>query len=129
MKNLYYKLGAWMSVLTMSLIPATVFAQLLKSDNAESDLSKIKTELGTGASKDLPQLIGGLINVFLSVLGIIFVVLVVYAGYLWMTASGEATKVDKAKKLLGQAVIGLVLIVSAYAISAFVIDKVSGVTG
>lgn len=125
MKNLYYKVGAWMSVFAMSLAPVGVLAQLKPS--TEGDLKTIGDKLGTGTPQKLPELIGGLINVFLSVLGIIFVVLVVYAGYLWMTAGGEATKVDKAKKLLGQAVIGLVIIVAAYAITAFVIDKVAGI--
>lgn len=126
MKNLYYKVGAWMSVLSMSLVPVAVLAQLKPSTDANSDLGKIGTKLGD-SPKQLPELIGGLINVFLSVLGIIFVVLVVYAGYLWMTAGGEATKVDKAKKLLGQAIIGLVIIVAAYSISTFVIDRVSAI--
>lgn len=98
--------------------------------HAQSLTGHLKTAGGqisnVGATgKNLPEFIGSLINVFLSALGIIFLVLVVYAGYLWMTASGEATKVDKAKKLLGQAVIGLVITVGAYAISAYVIDAVS----
>ncbi len=131
MKNLYYKFGAWVSTAALLLLPGTAFAQLKKSTE-EGDLKKIGEGLSKGGGKtptDLPLFIGGLINVFLSVLGIIFVVLVVYAGYLWMTAGGETTKVDKAKKLLGQAVIGIVLIVAAYAISTFVIDRLVGAAG
>jgi amino acid transporter len=128
MKNLFYKLGAWISVASLSLFPVSAFAQLKPSTDADSDLLAIKTKLGDDTPTDLPELIGGLINVFLSVLGIIFIVLVVYSGYLWMTAGGEAMKVDKAKKLLGQAVIGLIIVVAAYAITAFVIDRIVGAT-
>lgn len=124
MKQLFYRFGAWISVAAASLVPMAVFAQLKKSTE-DSDLKKIGEAVTKGGGPgDLPQLIGGLINAFLSVLGIIFVVLVIYAGYLWMTAGGDVAKVDKAKKLLGQAVIGIIIIVAAYAISAFVIDRI-----
>ncbi len=118
MINKYISL--WLLGVTFWILPISTLAAL------DTQLKLVGGKIGTDAPKDFSTFIGGLINVFLSVLGIIFVVLVVYAGYLWMTAGGETTKVDKAKKLLGQAVIGLVLIVGAYAISAFVIDKLSG---
>lgn len=60
--------------------------------------------------------IGRVINVFLSLLGIIFVILIITAGYNWMTAAGDAAKVDKAKSTIWRAVIGLIIIVGAYAI-------------
>ncbi len=60
------------------------------------------------------------INAFLGMLGIIFVVLIILAGYHWMTAQGEQEKVNKAKESLKQAIIGLVLIIAAYAITFFV---------
>lgn len=64
---------------------------------------------------------GKIINVFFGVLGIIFLVLMLYGGYMWMTARGESEKVDKAKDLITQAVIGIVIILAAYAITEFVI--------
>lgn len=122
MKKNYQKIGAWISTLPVLLIPAAALAQIQKSKTLLEDVGKGLGEEGKG--KPLPELIGGLIRVFLGVLGIVFVVLVVYAGYLWMTSSGEATKVDKAKKLLGQAIIGIVIIVAAYAITGFVLEQV-----
>ena len=71
---------------------------------------------------ELPTLIGQLINVLLGVLGIVFVILVVYAGFLYLTSQGEEGNVKKAKKLLTQAVIGLIIIIAAYAISSYVIS-------
>jgi len=53
-------------------------------------------------------------------LGIIFIILMIYAGYNWMTAQGEEEKVTKAKTTIQRAIIGLIIVVSAYAITAFV---------
>ncbi len=124
MKNLYAKVTAWVSVLPMLLLPATAFAQL---SSATTELSAIGTTIGADATNTLPEIIGNVIRVLLSVLGIIFVVLVVYAGFLYLTAAGEDTKVKKAKTLLTQSVIGLVIIVAAYAIAAFVIAALTDV--
>lgn len=127
------KFLARVSVLPMLLLPAAAAAQTPPSGTtaAETGLQKAGENLGkvegTGATdlpSDLVPFIGKLINGVLGVLGIIFVLLVLYAGYLWMTDMGEADKVKKAKALLGQSVIGLVIIVAAYAISRFVIQLI-----
>lgn len=68
-------------------------------------------------------LLGTLINVFLSLLGIIFIILIVYAGYNWMTARGEEAKLEKAKDTIWRAVIGLVITVGSYAIWNFVFTR------
>lgn len=125
--KLFHKFGAWISALPILLLPTTGFAAEGLEASKEA-LGKIKTEIGTDVSSDLPTLIGGIIRVVLGVLGIFFVIYVVYAGYLWMTAGGEVAKVDKSKKMLGQAVIGIVIIVAAYAISEFVISQIISAT-
>ena len=84
---------------------------------------------GLGSASDLPTMVGLIISVLLGVLGMVFVVLIVYAGFLYLTAQGEQDNVKKAKKLLTQAVIGLVLIVSAYAISLLVTNSLVTITG
>ncbi|MBI4437797.1 hypothetical protein HY631_02495 [Candidatus Uhrbacteria bacterium] len=124
MKHLWTTFGAWVSTLPILLLPAAAMAQLA---DAESELTSVGTAIGTDASNDLPTIIGNLINVLLSVLGILFVVLVVYAGFLYLTAGGEDEKVKKAKKLLGQSVTGLVIIIAAYAIASYVIEALSDV--
>ncbi len=118
----YHKIGAWLSTLPLLLLPAATFAQL----NVK-DLDKVKTAVGADGGKELPELIGNMINVVLSVLGIFFVVMVVYAGFLYMSAGGEEKNVEKAKKLLTQSVIGIVIILLAYSISAFVIGSLTTV--
>ncbi|MDP2708804.1 MAG: pilin [bacterium] len=66
--------------------------------------------------------IGLVIQAALSLLGVVFLVLAIYAGYNWMTARGEEEKVNKAKDTLTNSVIGLVIVMAAYAISYYVIN-------
>lgn len=76
----------------------------------------------------LTQTIGSLINVLLGFLGVIFLILIIYAGLLWMTAGGNEDNIKKAKSILLNSVIGLIILLSAYAISQFVISQVGGAT-
>jgi hypothetical protein len=72
------------------------------------------------AEEGLGNVVAGIIKVFLSLLGIIFIFLIVTAGYKYMTADGDEAKVEEALERIKTAVIGLIIIVSAYAITAFV---------
>ena len=69
------------------------------------------------------EIIGLILKIALSFLGVIFLILMVYGGYLWMTARGKEEQVNKAKELITAAVIGLVIVVGAYALSWFVLSK------
>src|SRR3989339_1566112 len=75
------------------------------------------------AQSDLKQVIANIINIFLGFLGVLAVVLILYAGYLWMTSRGDEEKIKTAKGIIVSAVIGLVIILSAYAIASFVLNK------
>lgn len=125
MKSFFVKIGAWLATIPLLLLPSATYAQLSKS---KEQLGTIKQNIGADVEGDLPKLIGQFIRVFLGVLGIIFVIYVVYAGYIYMTAGGDDTKVQKSKKMIGTAVIGIILIVAAYAISEFVINAIISAT-
>lgn len=78
----------------------------------------------TGLSAEDPRIIiARIIRIFMGFLGIIAVCLIMYAGWLWMTAGGNSESVDTAKKLLLGAVIGLIIILSAFAIASFILSK------
>lgn len=81
---------------------------------------------GESADTELMSMISTIIQAALSFLGVIFLILMIYGGYLWMTASGNEQQVEKAKSLITAAIIGLIIVVSAYAISYFVIAKLGG---
>ena len=78
---------------------------------------------GSGLEEDLQVSIGTVIKGALSLVGVIFLALTVYAGILWMTASGNETQIEKAQGILKAAIIGLVITMSAYAITAFVTGR------
>lgn len=78
------------------------------------------TGLGQG---DLTSTIGSIIRAALGFLGVIAVVIILYGGFKWMTAGGNEEKVDEARKLIIAGIIGLAIILSAYAIASFVITQ------
>ncbi|MCC7357564.1 hypothetical protein IT408_03610 [Candidatus Uhrbacteria bacterium] len=75
------------------------------------------------SSTNLPAIIAGLIQAALSLVGVLLLIMLIYAGFLWMTAQGEPKQVDKAKGIIRDAVVGLIIIFAAYAIANFVLDK------
>ncbi len=70
-------------------------------------------------------LIGRIIQIALSFLGVIAVSIIIYAGFLWMTSNGDEEKITSAKKILKNAIIGLVIILSSWAIATFIISRLA----
>jgi len=66
--------------------------------------------------------VGNIIAAFLSLIGIIFLVYAIYAGYLWMTAGGEEKKIEQAQAYLRNGVIGMVIALASAGITKFVLD-------
>ncbi|MFA6132105.1 MAG: hypothetical protein WC702_03555 [Patescibacteria group bacterium] len=95
---------------------------------ANTGLTNIATSANIQNSGDLTVLIGKGINVILGLLGILFLIFVLYAGFLYLTAQGADEPVKKAKKLLTNSIIGLVIIIAAYAISNYVIGALTSIT-
>ena len=79
----------------------------------------------TAGAGDLSVAIGVYINTVVGFLGMAAVVLIVYAGALWLTAAGNDTKVETAKKILQSTVVGVIVVGLAYGITTFVINAVS----
>lgn len=73
-------------------------------------------------------MVARVITKLLGFLGIILVAFIIYSGWQYMSAGGDKTKIEEAKKRIVNAVIGLVIIVSAYSIANFVIECSSFVT-
>ncbi len=81
-----------------------------------------------GAS-NLPELAGVIVNVALSLVGILFFILMIYAGITWMKAMGSTEDITKAKEMITQAIVGLVIVMMAYAISNFVFSSLGASGG
>ena len=116
------------TLLFFSISTTLCFAQTNPSlQDAFSNAEKISEDAGyqTSQDADLIDTIGGLISFVLSVLGIIFVLLIIYSGFIWMIAGGEEKKVTEAKDTIKQAIIGLVIVLAAYVLSYFIIETFS----
>ncbi|MBI2443941.1 MAG: hypothetical protein HYV42_01705 [Candidatus Magasanikbacteria bacterium] len=73
--------------------------------------------------------VGRVIKAALGLAGTVFLALTIYAGILWMTASGNEEQVTKATGILRQAIIGLIIVLSAYGLVVFVLVAVSSAGG
>ena len=103
------------------IFPYFVFGQTMKG--GLEDLGQASGYETSGISQTtISSIAGTAVSVFLSILGIIFIVLMLYGGYLWMMARGNEEQLTKAKELIQAAVIGLIITVSAYAISFFIFN-------
>lgn len=85
-----------------------------------------KSGAGFNTTATFESIIGRVITMVLELLGAIFLILAIYGGYNWMTARGNEDMVEKAKKTITNAIIGLIIVLAAYAISRFIISVVSG---
>jgi hypothetical protein len=107
---------------TVFAAPVTFIKQFnnsLEKTGGEAGYDKIAAP--NTAESTLTTKIGSYIQVALSLLGVIFLVLMIYGGYVWMKARGNETDVTRAKDIITNAGVGLVIVISAYAISYFVI--------
>jgi len=71
---------------------------------------------------------GGVANIvfaLLSLVGMIFLILLIYGGIFWMTARGNETQAQKAKNIITNSVVGLAVVLLAYAISIFIIGSLT----
>jgi hypothetical protein len=107
-----------------AFVPHAAFAQSAAVE-AQQGLALVGEEAGF-ATTDLRVAIARIIRAFFGLLGIIAVALMMYAGYLWMTAAGDASKIEDAKKIITRAVIGLFIILTAYGIVAFILRAILG---
>ena len=115
----------WVTSILNFLTPLAALAQ-----SAEDRLTSVGAAAGFGENPTtLPLAIGGVIQAILALLGIVFMAYIIYAGWSWMTAHGEEEKVKKAKTIIRGCIIGLVIVLAAYIITATVIDRFTEATG
>ena len=84
------------------------------------------TDLGSADPRDM---IVDILAIVFTFFGIIAVIIIMYAGWLWMTSNGNSDQVDKAKKAIIGAVIGIIIMLASYGIVTFIINSMAGVAG
>ncbi|MBI5622060.1 hypothetical protein HY933_04335 [Candidatus Falkowbacteria bacterium] len=111
--------------LLLSAVPITALAQ--GEPSIGDTLFEVATQGGYSEVKEdtLVFTVAKGLRFFFSVLGIIFLIIIVYAGFRWMTAGGNEEQISEAKKWLTNSIIGLIIIILAYSITYFVGAAVS----
>ena len=113
--------AATTAIAAVIALPAATFAQGTLNAN-DLGVGAISNDIKLG-SGDVRQTAARIINVALSFLGLISVVIVLIGGFKYMVSGGNDTKTDEAKKLITSGIIGLAIILSAWAITSFVIGQ------
>lgn len=127
--NLRLKSTCYAAMATALILPSMALAQTQNPFNQARDLTNsVGQKAGISTSQSLPSMIGSIINVVLGFLGILLLFYMLYAGFLWMTAGGDEKKVQKATSIIQQAIVGLLIIVAAFAISNFVLGSLINVS-
>lgn len=134
-KNNYYlnktmkKICKNIFALILSVTLVAAFAAPVRAlDFWGGEEANVKANIGfEGPDKDPRVIIASVINVLLSLLGIIAVILIIYAGFLWMTAGGDKEKVKKATDIMKNSAIGLIIILAAWGISNFILTSANSV--
>lgn len=74
------------------------------------------------ATGDIKITVANIVRWLLGLLGLIATIMIIIAGFWWMTAAGNDDKISKAKSMIQAAVIGLIIIIMAWAITIFVVN-------
>lgn len=132
MKNISKHLIS-LAIVSLLVVPAFAFnanAQTadLTTFGADQVTTGLNGSLADSSSNDPRTVIGRIINIALGFLGVIAVGIILLGGFKWMTAAGNEDKTTEARQLLGAGVIGLIIILSAWALATFVIGQIYGAT-
>ncbi len=118
-QTLIFSIAAIIGLVTLPLVPATVFAQS-PVDSIQDGVTKVG---GTKTGQtDLTDMIKTIVNIMLFILGAIAVIMIIIGGIRYTTSNGDASNTKAAKDTILYAVVGLIVAILAYAIVNFVLD-------
>ena len=113
-----------LSLLLLFLIGSTASAQLLDTNSNSVKTLGNTTDIAAGRAGmskiSIGALVSQIIQVVLGLLAVIFLILLIIAGFQWMTAAGNEEQIKKSQATMKSAIIGLIIILAAYAITYFI---------
>ncbi len=104
-----------------------VLALPIASHATTFSVESVGSQIGLG-NADLKETVINILNWLLGIMALVAVVMIIMGGFTWLTAGGNEEKVDKAKKIISAAVIGLIIVLLAWAIVIFVARTTANVT-
>jgi hypothetical protein len=118
--------------LNLLVVPVTMAQNLDVWGDSVTDTNGVGlsafNDIGLG-NRDPKRIASAVIQVMLGFLGVIAVILILFGGFKWMTAAGNEDNIDQAKDLITAGVIGLLIVLAAFAVSVFVLNALLGATG
>lgn len=99
-----------------------VYGERDRLDAAAYNMGFDVGRLGDQGGSSPERVIAIIIETALSLLGVVFIILIIYGGISWMTAGGNDQQIEKAKKIISRSIIGLAIVLLAYVISVFIIN-------
>jgi hypothetical protein len=120
--NKISKIATGLGLVAALAFPAAVFAQ-----GTPYSIEDIGGTVGLGTA-DLKTTVINVISWVLGILALVAVVMIIIGGFQWLTAAGSEEKIEKAKKVISAAVIGLIIVLLAWAIVIFVAGTTKNVT-
>ena len=115
-------IGMFLIMVAFIALPAFTPMPALADDVLDVGLTEVGGATGLG-QQDLKATVGSIIKAALGFLGVVAIVIVLIGGFKYMVAGGSDEKVGDAKKWIISGIIGLAIILSAYAITSFVVDS------
>jgi phage shock protein PspC (stress-responsive transcriptional regulator) len=130
MVTLITRLVLSLAITSLIFSPGLVLADVEGDINDQlRPIADVYDPEGEAGTESLAETVAQLIRVVLGFLGLLFIVLIIYAGFVWMTSAGNEERVSKAKKIMVAAIIGVAIVLAAYLITVFVIENLLEATG
>lgn len=120
-----------LAIISLLALPFLTFNAQAQMNDSTFGIDVVTNEIGNTLGEnntDPREVIARVINIALGFLGIIAVIIVLLGGFKWMTAGGNEDKVEEAKKILGAGIIGLVIVLAAWALTSWVIGTIYNTT-
>ena len=123
-------------IIPMILVLLPVFSFALTAHaQSEADVmlwggleGNVQATTGLG-NTDPREMAARVVNIMLGFIGIIAVIIILLGGFKWMTAAGNEDQISSGNKIMGAGLVGLVIVLAAYAIAAFVVNQLTDATG
>lgn len=108
--------------------PSTGIASVAAGIDAASQGTGLQNFCHGNFQSCVESIVGGVVNIVLSLVGIILLGYTLYAGFLWMTSGGEKDQAEEAMKMIRQAVIGLLIVIMSFVISSYVLSALGNIS-
>jgi hypothetical protein len=130
---MFYRIIISTVIVALTVFNFSIFiTQVQASDATTAALNGLNATAGNAGlgttAKNPADVIGKALGVLMTVLGIIFLIIVVYGGITWMTAAGDPESVKKGRSMIIEGALGLAVTMAAYSLTYYVVDAVVNAT-